>query len=130
MPIMFNTLLLDAGFRLRDVRLLRHKDKRAKRGRTPYELWRDSRQQFDSYQSTQSIGNQKKLTALYWASFVGTPSDETMFVGLYEVKNRRLLEHDALMPHMDGVDRAGSCDVYDLTLHQALGEMAGKLIID
>lgn len=50
MPIMFNTILLAADFRLADVRLLRHKDKRAAKGRTPYELWRDNRPQFDLYQ--------------------------------------------------------------------------------
>jgi len=46
------------------------------------------------------------------------------------VKNRRLLEHDAPKPHMDGVDEAGSCDVYDLTLEQKLGDAVGKLLID
>ena len=35
MPIMFNTILLAADFRLADVRLLRHKDKRAAKGHTP-----------------------------------------------------------------------------------------------
>ena len=48
MPLMFNTLLREAGIPLADVRLLRHKDQRAAKGRTPYELWRDDRQQFES----------------------------------------------------------------------------------
>lgn len=130
MPIMFNTILLEAGLLLGGVRLLRHKDKRAARGRTPYELWRDNRQQFDSYQSTQSLGSQGKLAAPYWASFVVTPSGETMFVGVYRVKNRRLLEQDTPMPHMDGVDKAGTCYYYDLELDQALGDLIGKLIVD
>jgi hypothetical protein len=55
----------EAGLNLADVRLLRHKDKRASKGRTPYELWRDDRQQFDLYQSTQSIENRRKLSARY-----------------------------------------------------------------
>lgn len=50
MPIMFNTVLLAAGFNLDEVRLLRHKDKRAAKGRTPYELWRDDRGQFSTSQ--------------------------------------------------------------------------------
>jgi hypothetical protein len=108
MPIMFNTILLEAGLRLNDVRLLRHKDQRASKGRTPYELWRDNRQQFDLYQSTQSFKKRKDLQAPYWASFMGTPSGETMFVGVYGVKDRRPLERDRPMPHMDGVDKAGS----------------------
>jgi GIY-YIG catalytic domain len=130
MPIMFNTLLLEAGIPLSDVRLLRHKDRRAEKGRSPYELWRDDRQQFELYQSTQTIKNQAKLNAIYWASFVGTLSDETMFVGLYRVKGRRPLEQDIPMPHMDGIERAGSCDWYDLQLEQALSDMIGRLVID
>jgi len=41
--------------------------------------------------------------------------DETMFVGLYHELSS-LLEQDTPMPHMDGIDKAGSCDVYDLKL--------------
>jgi hypothetical protein len=130
MPIMFNTLLKAAGISLTQVRLLRHKDRRAARGRTPYELWRDNRPQFYLYQATQSLGNQAKLNAPFWASFVGTPNDETLFVGLYSVANRRLLEHDTPMPHMDGVDKAGSCHRYDLTLQEKLGDLIGRLLID
>src|SRR5437588_5036002 len=55
MPIMFNTLLKDVGLDLADVRLLRHKDQRAAKGRSLYELWRDAHQQFDLYQTTQKI---------------------------------------------------------------------------
>jgi hypothetical protein len=76
MPLMFNTLLREAGIPLADVRLLRHKDQRAAKGRTPYELWRDDRQQFESYQSIHGIDGRKKLTVAYWASFVGTPGDK------------------------------------------------------
>lgn len=130
MPIMLNTLLLEASIPLADVRLLRHKDRRAAKGRSPYELWRDYPRQFELYQSTHSIEKRAKLNAPYWASFVGTLSDETMFVGIYSVKNRRLLERDTPMPHMDGVDQAGSCDTYDVLLDQALSDMIGRLIID
>ncbi len=133
MPIMLNTILRDAGLLLGDIRLLRHKDHRAVRGRTPYDLWcanPQHPQEFDEYQSIQGVDNRAKLTAPYWASFLGTPGDETLFVGVYSVKNRRLLEQDTPRPHMDGVDRADTCDVYDLTLQQALGDLIGKLLID
>jgi hypothetical protein len=130
MPIMFNTILREAGLPLPDVRLIRHKDKRAKRGRSPYELWRDNRPQFELYQSTQSIANRQKLTAPYWAVFVVNLSDETMFAGLYAVKYRGLLEQDTPMPHMDGIDKAGSCDVYDLTLQDTIRDFIGKLFVD
>ena len=116
MPLMFNTILREAGIPLADVRLLRHKDQRATKGRTPYELWRDDRPQFEMYQSIQGFAGRKKLKVSYWASFVGTPSDDTLFVGIYSVKYRGLLEQD--VPHMirDGVLKAGSLDFYDLTL--------------
>lgn len=130
MPIMFNTVLLAADFNLGDVRLLRHKDSRAAKGHTPYELWRDNRQQFELYQATQSVKNESKLRALYWASFVGTPSDETLFVGIYGVKSLRLLEQDTPKPHMDGVDEAGGYHVYELTLEPRLGDLTGKLLIE
>ena len=130
MPIMFNTILREAGLPLNDIRLIRHKDKRAKRGFTPYELWRDNRPQFENYQSTQSISNRPKLNAPYWAVFVVNLSNETMFAGLYSVNYRGLLEKDTPMPHMDGIDKAGSCDVYDLKLQDKLQDLIGKIFID
>lgn len=130
MPIMFNTILRETGLPLKDIRLIRHKDKRAKRGFTPYELWRDNRPQFENYQSTQSISNRPKLNAPYWAVFVVNLSNETMFAGIYAVTYRGLLEKDTPMPHMDGIDKAGSCDVYDLNLQDKLQDLIGKIIID
>jgi len=130
MPIMFNTILREAGLPLSDVRLIRHKDKKATRGRTPYELWRDNRPQFELYQSTQSIPNRKKFTAPYWAVFVVNLSEDTMFAGLYAVRYRGLLRKDTPRPHMEGIDEAGRCDVYDLTLQNTLSDLIGKLFID
>ena len=34
------------------------------------------------------------------------------------------------MPHKDGIDKAGSCDVYDLTLQDTLSDFIGTLLID
>jgi hypothetical protein len=132
MPIMFSTILLTADFNLADVRLLRHKDKRAEKGRTPYQLWRDNREQFELYQREQNKSDfyRIRLAAPYWASFVGTPNNETLFVGIYNVKNRRLLQQDTPRPQMGGVDKAGSCDEYDLTLDNRLSDLIGKLLID
>jgi len=130
MPILFNAILCETGLPLADIRLVRHKDKKASRGRTPYELWRDDRQQFELYQSTQSIKNRKKFTAPYWAVFIGTLSDETMFAGLYAVSYKGLLKKDRPMPHMEGIDKAGTCDDWDLTLQDALSDLIGKLFID
>lgn len=131
MPIMFNSILRDAGLPLSDVRLLRHKDRRATKGRSPYELWRDNRSQFDLYQSGQSFENRKKLTAPYWAVFIVNLSDETMFGGIYRVKYRGLLEEDTPKPHIKGeIEKAGACDCYDLRLDDVMSDLIGKLFID
>lgn len=130
MSSMFNTILQEAGFQPSTVRLIRHKDKRAKKGCTPYELWRDNRPLFDLYQSTQSIANRPKLKAPYWAVFVVNLSEETMFAGIYAADYLGLLTEDRSMPQMDGVDKAGSCDDYALTLQDTLSNLIGKVIID
>ncbi len=130
MPLTFNTILREANIPLGDVRLVRHQDQRSEKGRTPYELWRDNRPHFELYQSHQSIENRKYLKAGRWASFVGTPTGETLFIGLYRVKYRGPLAKDTRWPHADGVDKAGSCDVYKLTLEVGLADLEGKLFIE
>ncbi len=130
MSLLFSTILHEAGISLANVRLLRHKDNRSAKGRSPYELWRDNRQQFELYQSTQKIENREKLKSRYWASFIGTPADETLFVGIYGVKGRKVLMKETPMPHRDDVDKAGTCDLYDLTLEQSLDAFIGRLLID
>jgi hypothetical protein len=130
MPILFNTILAAVNVDLAEVRLLRHKDTSSAKGRTPYELWRDSREQFDLYQSTQNVSNETKLKARYWASFIGTPADETLFVGLFAVMGMKLLDQDTPMPHTDGIDKAGSCHIYALSLDERLSDLIGRLTID
>jgi hypothetical protein len=130
MPITFNMILREIGLPPADVRLMRHKDKRAAKGRTPYELWRDNRIEFERYQSRQHPRNRKKLAASYWAVFIVNPSEETMFAGIYSVAYRGLLERDEPLPHMNEIARAGSADVYDLDLQDTLSDLIGKLFID
>jgi hypothetical protein len=127
---MLNSILCEAGLKLRDVRLIRHKDKRSKKGCSPYELWCNDRPKFEWYQRTQRIKSRKILTAPYWAVFVVNPRNETMFVGIYAVDYHGLLDHDSPMPNMDGIDKAGSCDVFDLELQDTLSDLIGNLFID
>jgi len=127
---MFNSILTEAGLNPADVRLLRHKDKKALKGRSPYELWRDDRQAFHLYQSLQNIAIRTRLNAPYWASFVVILSDRNMFVGIYRVEYIGLLDKDTPMPHNDLVDKAGSCDEYNLTLENTLNDYIGKLFIE
>ena len=130
MPIMFNSLLAEVGLSLSDVRLLRHVDKRAQKGRTPYELWRDDYAAFITYQSIQSISNEAEFGhANYWASFAGTDAGETLFLGLYKVEFCGLQDKDVAMPHRDDVDKAGTYHYYRITETETLREYRGKLFI-
>lgn len=100
MPIFFNSLLEQFGLTPTDVILLRHQDKHAATGRTPYELWRDDRPAFELYQSFQRVDNRTKFTrAPRWASFVANPDGGTMFVGLYTASYNGLLQKDTPQPH-------------------------------
>ena len=130
MPIMFNSILREVGISPADVRLIRHKDNRTKKGHSLYELWRDNRPVFEEDQSRQAVQNRKKLTTAYWAVFVANTNNETMFVGLYAVSYRGLLEQDKPMINRDGIDLAGKVDCYDLSLQETLSDFIGKLIID
>jgi hypothetical protein len=53
-----------------------------------------------------------------------------LFVGVYAAKHRGLLEVDTPQPHRDGIDKAGSCDVYDLTLETAIADLIGRLYVE
>jgi hypothetical protein len=131
MPILFNSLLAQHGIAPAAVILLRHQDKRASPGRTPYELWRDNRPAFEVYQSCQSFKNRSKLSrAPNWASFVATPDGATMFVGMYAAKYKGLLAKDTPQPHRDKIDLAGSCDAYNLQVDERLADLEGKVFID
>jgi hypothetical protein len=131
MPILFNSLLTQYGLAPKDVILLRHKDKRAATGKTPYELWRDNRPVFYSYQSTQSIRNRSKFKrAPFWASFVATPDGAIMFVGLFAAKYVGVLEKDTPKLQNDGVDLAESCDTYDLQIDERFVDLEGRVFIE
>jgi hypothetical protein len=126
----FGDLLDLAGIARHEVRLLRHQDNRYTGFRSPYVLWRDDRPRFEAYQETQAIGDAGQLRAPYWASFVGVPGKETLFVGLYAASLVGRLAADRHHPVTGGVEEAGSCDFYDLRLLPALEEYAGRLWID
>lgn len=131
MPIMLNTILTDASLLLRDVRLLRHQDRRAQKGYSPYEMWRDDRRLFELYQSHQGIKNRNRFgDASFWASFVVTPDGQTLFAGLYAVRFRGLLEQDRPAPWRSGTEKAGKSHVYEQTLDGRLADLIGKLYID
>ncbi|NIJ48854.1 GIY-YIG nuclease family protein [Rhizomicrobium electricum] len=132
MPIKFNMLLAQAHIAPKDVILIRHKDTRSDRGRSPYEMWRDDRPMFETYQSHQAIGNRSKFQrAPKWASFVATPDCKTLFVGMYDATYQGILEAERECPWRNGiVEPANSQDIYTINLDPAFQEFDGKLFIE
>jgi GIY-YIG catalytic domain len=123
--------LLDLAWLTRSqVRLLRHQDTRYPGRRSPLALWRDDRDRFERYQATQSFGDAAHLAAPVWASFVGTPDKQTLFVGLYSSELVGPLPEDRPHPITDGIEPAGSCNLYRLTPRQELDSFAGRLWIE
>ena len=130
MPLRFNSLLAQIGVAPDAVRLLRHQDSRAAKGKTPYELWRDDRTAFEIYQEGQSFGNRVKLKGDYWASFVVNPASETLLAGFYRCRYIGENDTERLWPHTVGSDPVGTCDVYALTLDPRLDDLSGRLTIE
>lgn len=131
MTLRFNSLLNDCNIDPASVRLVRHKDGSASPGKSPYELWRDDAKAFNLYQSTQLIKNRNKFSAPFWAVFVADAFDDTLFVGLYKASYRGLLTRDQPMPHViGGVDKAGTCDIFDLSLSEEMRDLIGRMVID
>ena len=125
----FNDLLRKAGYRLERIRLLRHREPGALRGRSPYELWRDDRAAFDVYQAQHAEQPHRSLVeASHWASFVGTPQDETMFVGFYRSKYIGLSQAEVVSPTTNK-KWASSVHLYKLELDEFLSEYIGRLFI-
>jgi hypothetical protein len=130
MPLTFNLLLRQADIEVPDVRLLRHQDGRSIRGHSPYELWRDDRPAFDLYQACQNPNNRSALSYPYWASFIVSAENDTLFAGLYQAGNAGPLKQDVVMPTTGETQAAGSCDFYELKPLKALADCIGRLVID
>jgi hypothetical protein len=126
----FGSLLDLAEMARGSVRLLRHQDTRYPGHPTPFVLWRDHRDRFERYQETQSIGDRPSLNASVWASFVGLPNKETLFVGLYSVELLGLLPADRPHPVTGAIEPAGGCHLYRLAPRAELADYAGRLWID
>ncbi|WP_419830622.1 GIY-YIG nuclease family protein [Methylobacterium sp.] len=125
MPIMFNSLLRAEGLDPKNVRLVRHHTT-VRKYRSPYSLWRAEPAEFDRYQSVQSkavFTNGNQL-----ASFVRTPSGDTLFVGMYGVNGLGVAPAGFVDP-VTGEVVAG-LHLYDLSRLDTLAEFKGKLTIE
>lgn len=122
----FNTLLQEAGFDPKKVFLLRHEDKRVKRGM--YHEWKSERKNFEGYQSSQKWKNRFPEGSSLAAFIVG-PEGETLFVGMYDV----LKLSRANGPHVDPL--LGVLPAEDRSLHETkrsdlMQEYEEKLVIE
>jgi hypothetical protein len=129
MTLSFNTVL--AGFDIdpKDVRLLRHQSvPHGGGGRTPYTLWRDDASAFLTYQSIQSGQNRSRLAGRYWAAFVVTPMQSTLFAGLYEVEHSGPCNPEIIDPLR--LTPVGQADLYSQVPVDACSTLSGRLSIE
>lgn len=125
--ITFNALLRNEGIDPRGVKLVRHQDTRVSYDEpTPYQLWRSADGRLDLYQRIQFRPVFKNAHLI--ASFVATPLNETLFVGLYHVKAVEKAPIGLADP-ISGKDVHGHY-FYTLELEQSLCEYRGRLLID
>jgi hypothetical protein len=122
----FNAVLRHEGIDPKVVRLVRHQDKRRAGRPTPYNLWRANDGRFETYQKIQGrkvfdVGN-------ILASFVVTPSNQTLFVGLYSVVGIGRAPPGIVDPI--GQHDVSGAQFYDIRFDQRLDDLAGRLIID
>jgi len=129
MTFRFNQLLLDAGVKPENVRLLRHQTP-LPGGRTPADLLLTDRAAFDYYQSLQLTIQRAHFARPFWASFVGLRDGRTMFAGLYAAASPVPVEQDFLFLTTGEQCSAGSHDRYTLTLLPTLEPYTGRLYID
>jgi hypothetical protein len=122
----FNALLQDAGVDPADVKLARHQDTRRPGRATPYQLWLAGDGRLQLYQRIQRRPVFKDARVL--ASFVATPLDETVFVGLYDIRGVGTAPAKLIDP-VSGIDVAGF-HLYDLRPSKRLAEYRGRLIVD
>jgi len=128
----FNAVLRGWEVDPRDVRLLRHQTVKYA-GRTPYTLWRDDLAGFLTYQSIQSVQNRPRLASRYWASFVVTPAQSTLFVGLYEIEligrcDPLIIDPLRLVPVTQGGAR--ELDIYRQEPVASAEHLSGRLAVD
>jgi hypothetical protein len=124
--IKFNTLLRDEGLNPSDVKLVRHQTPSGGGRLTPYQLWHANDSRFELYQSIQ--GSAIFSGAKMLASFVATPLNETLFVGLYDIDGMGKAPRGLVDP-ISGKDVRKSNSYYHLSLSQKLADYQGRLTV-
>jgi hypothetical protein len=123
----FNDILRLERIDPKQVRLVRHQDTRRPGRPTPYNLWRSDKNQLETYQKIQG----RKVFAVgdLLASFVVTPNNETVFIGLYSVDDVGHVPPGLVDPIASGQDISGM-NFYDIRRDERLADFAGHLVVD
>lgn len=122
----FNAILCNEGIDPKQVRLARHQESRPGRP-TPYNLWRAGDGRFETYQKIQG----RKVFAVgdLLASFVATPANDTLFIGLYRVDGIGDVPPGTIDPSTEA-EPGSDCTFYDIRNEERLSDYAGHLVID
>lgn len=126
MPITLNMILRAEGVDPADVRVVRHHDTRPECRIAPYGLWRRDPVLLEKYQNIQ--GKDRFPVGKLLASFVRTPSDKTLFVGLYAVNAKGVTDEHEIDP-CSGLPCPGKF-LYETNRDDRLKEMQGRLVVD
>lgn len=124
MPLLFETLLKDAGLQPGQVRILRHPERR---GLDLLALWRSDRARFEAFQALQKSDNQSQFRSPHWATCVGRGS-KTIFLGIYTATLARARLEGVVDPIWGHVMEAPH-DEYRTELTPLLSEFSGRLFI-
>lgn len=122
----FNALLRDENIDPAKVRLVRHQDTRSPGRPSPYQLWLAADGRLEIYQQIQRrlvFGDARSV-----ASFVATPLNETLFIGLYQIKGVGPAAVDLIDP-ISNVN-VGGFNFYNLALSTSLAAYRGRLVVD
>jgi hypothetical protein len=122
----FNTLLTEAGIHPTSCKLARHQTV-GPQGTTPYSVWRNDPATFEFYQSIQK---KPRFNRNWLASFIGTPTSETLFVGLYRVSGPERNRQSAACPVMGHSFAPNTIWVYKLSHDDRLSDFEKRLLIE
>ncbi len=126
MPITFNMILKAEDIDPANVRVVRHHDTRTECKIAPYGIWRRDPVLLEKYQNIQ--GKDRFPVGKLLASFVRTPSDKTLFVGLYAVNAKGVAGENEIDP-CSGLPCPGKV-LYDTSRDNRLKDMQGRLVVD
>lgn len=122
----FNQLLVAADLPLDRTRFVRHKDDRATAKTQPYWLWQRKDGSLEEYQRIQ--GDDVFEPGQYLASFVVSPEDDNIFVGIYHVLERGRVNDPRMTCPVSGASVMGNF-LYRIERLDQLKEYEGRALI-